>query len=219
MLLPATAGSAAHPQLLIGAGKEGRVYLIDTNNMGKYSGTTDHVVQHGSVINGSWSTPAYFNGEFYYFGGNTDRGKAFTINNGAFVSQPVSQTPDTFGSQGDTSSISADGTVNGIVWAMDRASNQLRAYDASNLANELYNSGQAANGRDQIGSVVKFAVPTVVNGEVYVGTSNGLVAYGLLNPPASPPPAPTSLKATAASGTAVNLSWTFTAHERHWLLH
>jgi fibronectin type 3 domain-containing protein len=211
MLLPDSAGSAAHPHLLIGAGKEGRVYLIDRDNMGHYSGSTDHVVQHNTVLGGSYGTPALFNGEFYYFGGGRQSGRAFTVSNGKFVSSPASQTPDVFGSQGATGSISANGAVNGVLWGLDRLSNELRAYDASNLGNELYTSDQAANGRDQIGSVVKFSVPTIVNGRVYVGTSSGLVTYGLLSANVYLPPAPTSLQAAAVSGTQINLTWNFSA--------
>ena len=206
-LLPASAGSAAHPNLMLAAGKEGRVYLIDQNNMGHYSPTTDNVVQHASVIGGSYSTPAYFNGEFYYAGGNTDTLKAFSIADGAFNTTPTSQSSDTFGTQGATASISANGAINAIVWILDRASNQLRAYDATNLADELYTSAQAPKGRDQVGSVVKFSVPTVADGQVFVGTSNSLLVYGLFNSPTNLPAAPTSLVAQASSGNQINLTW------------
>jgi fibronectin type 3 domain-containing protein len=207
LLLPDSAGSAAHPHLMIASGKEGRVYLIDRDKMGHYSPTTDNVVEHASVIRGSWDTPASFNGEFYYAGGNTDVAKAFSVANGGFITTPVSQSGDTFGSQGATPSISANGAINGIVWLLDRASNQLRAYAATNLANELYTSAQAPNGRDQIGSVVKFSVPTVADGLVYVGASNSLLVYGLFNSPTNLPAAPTNLLAHAVSGNQVNLTW------------
>ena len=93
------------------------------------------------------------------------------------------------------------------MWDIDRGSNQLRAYSASSYGTELWTSAQAANNRDQLGSVVKFAVPTVVNGHVYVGTANALVAYGPPSPPLTVPATPTSLAAAAASAVQINLQW------------
>jgi hypothetical protein len=86
---------------------------------------------------------------------------------------------------GSTPSVSASGTTNGIIWDIDLSTNQLRAYNATGYDHELYTSAQAANNRDALGSAIRFTVPTVVNGDVYVGTTNSIVAYGLLNAPAS----------------------------------
>jgi fibronectin type 3 domain-containing protein len=208
VLLPDAAGSPAHPHLLLGAGKEGRVYLIDRDNMGKYDPATDHVVQHNSLIHGSLDTPAFFNGTIYYVGGYGDVAKAFSIANAMLASNPSSQSNDSYGYPGSTPSISANGMSNAIVWTLDRASNELRAYDAGNLGTELYNSDQAPNKRDGLGSYVKFTVPTVLNGHVYVGTSGSLVAYGLLQVPTATPAAPSNLVATAISGSQINLKWT-----------
>ena len=187
ILLPPSAGDADHPNLLIGAGKEGKIYLIDANNMGHYNPTTDQVVQETSAgfIGGSFGTPAYFNGTFYY-GGIGDYLKAFTVANAAFSTVPVSQSPNKIGFTGTTPSVSAEGNLNGIVWALDnsafgsKAPAVLYAYDASNLSNVLYTSAQAAGGRDQAGAAVKFTVPTVINGKVYVGGGSSLTIYGLL---------------------------------------
>ena len=88
---------------------------------------------------------------------------------------------------GTTPSVSASGTANGIVWAVENSSPAvLHAYDANNLANELYNSSQAANNRDAFGAGNKFITPTIVNGRVYVGTQTGVAIFGLLNGPAAP---------------------------------
>jgi hypothetical protein len=181
MLLPDSVGSTAHPHLLIGAGKEGKIYLIDRDHMGHFDPTVDHVVQEALVLTGAFDTPAYLGGIFYYACHNAP-GEAFSILNGAFKTVPASQTPDQFSYPGVTPSISANNHSNRILWALDRATNQLRAYDALNLANELYTSAQAPNGRDRLGPPTKFAVPTVANGKVYAGTQkNLLVVYGLLN--------------------------------------
>jgi hypothetical protein len=195
MLLPPSVGSTAHPQLLVGSGKEGRIYLIDANNMGHFDPNTDHVVQetNNTTISGSFDTPAYFNNTIYYVGGSnignpSDVGKTFSISNGQMSLTPTSQGPDHFGYPGATPSISANGTSNGVVWTLDHGSNQLRAYNATGFNTELYTSAQAPNNRDALtGSVVKFSVPTVANGEVFVGTSNSLNVYGLLGQTAQTP--------------------------------
>jgi hypothetical protein len=208
LLLPLSAGNAAHPHLLVGMGKEGRMYLIDRDNMGKFDPTTDHVVQEivGAAPNGVWSSPAYFNGTVYYVGQN-DVGKAWTIAGGRFARIPAGETPDSYGFPGSTPDISANGMTEGIVWDLDRDSAELRAYDATNYANELYTSAQASNNRDQLDSVVKFTSPLVANGMVYVGTNDSLVFYGLLSTTAALPPAPSNLGATAIGSSQISLTW------------
>jgi hypothetical protein len=128
--------------------------------------------------------PAYYN-DSVYFGGEYDSLKAFTLSNGLFAAGPASQSPNTYSYPGPTPSVSSDGKTNGIVWALDIGAwssggpGVLYAYDATNLASELYNSAQNA-ARDQLGPAIKFTVPTIVNGKVYVGTGNSLAVFGLL---------------------------------------
>src|SRR5262249_9716889 len=106
---------------------------------------------------------------------------------------PGSQSANRFASPGCLPTISSNGTANAIVWVYD-SGNILRAFDARNLANELWNSSQNS-GRDALGRYVKFTVPMVANGKVYAGTQDSLVVYGLL------PNAPPALAVTnAASG-------------------
>jgi hypothetical protein len=186
VILPDSVGSAAHPHLLLGAGKEGRIYLIDRDNMGHFNAIADHIVQEALVLTAAYDSPAYLAGIFYY-ACHDQPGLAFSILNGTFKVVPASKTPDLFSYPGSTPSISANGSQNRIVWLLDRSTNQLRAYDARNLATELYTSAQAPGGRDRLGPPTKFAVPTVANGMVYVGTfTDRLVAYGLLNPASTP---------------------------------
>lgn len=195
VLLPPSAGSPAHPNLAVVAGKEGTLYLLDLNNLGRFGTTTDNVVQElKGAFAISFTSPAVFNGAFSYApsGGHLER---FTVANAAFVPVPGLVSPDTFVYRGAPPSISANGTSNGIVWALDFQTNQLRAYDATNPANELYTSAQAANGRDALpGNVTTFSTPTIVNGKVYVATNSGLVAFGILPPgpilPLAPNPSP-----------------------------
>ena len=107
--------------------------------------------------------------------------------NAAFNTTPTSKSPNTIGFAGATPSISANGTSNGILWALDNSAYGssgpavLYAYSASKLSDVLYTSAQAAGGRDQAGAAVKFTVPTVVNGKVYVGGESSLTIYGLLS--------------------------------------
>ena len=130
--------------------------------------------------------PAYFNGTLYY--GAVDSLKAFAIATAQLVTPPSSKTASTFAYPGTTPSISANGTANGIVWAVQNSGGTgiLHAYDATNLANELYNSNQAGT-RDQF-SDNKFITPMIANGKVYVGTPTGVVVFGLLSGGTPPPP-------------------------------
>ncbi len=207
IILPDSAGSAAHPHLIVGAGKESKVYLIDRDNMGKFDPATDHVVQsQGNAIgsSGSFGSPAFFNGHLYY-AGVIDRVRAFTVSNASFVQ--TSQSTDSIGSLDGTISISANGTNNGLVWLIDRGSSTLKAYDANNLANQVWTSANAANGRDSLGSAVKFSVPTIADGHVFCGTAATLVSYGPPVPPSAPPADPTLLAAAPASGIQIGLTW------------
>ncbi len=158
--------------LAVGAGKDGNIYVVDRSNMGKFSPGGNNIYQEIPTkrLVQVFSSPAWFNGSLYY-GSVGSPLQAFPFTNGkfqAFSSQsprPRSEFP------GTTPSMSANGTSNGIVWAVENSGNAvLHAYDATNLAKELYNSNQAANGRDHFGTGNKFIVPTVVNGKVYVGT-------------------------------------------------
>lgn len=184
LLLPDSVGSAAHPHLLTSAGKEGRIYLIDRDNMGHFqAGADSQIVQSvPGAIGGLFGVPAYFNGAVY-FSGARDYVKAFPIANGALAANPSSQSATRLGGFGSVPSISARGATNGIVWVTESSSNGvLRAYSAGNLANELYNSSQNVV-RDYLGSYVKYSTPTIANGKVYVGTQNSVAAFGLLSSP------------------------------------
>jgi len=184
LLLPPQRGP--NPDLAVAVGKEGSIYLLNRDNMGKYnaSGDSQIVQELPNAIGGIWGMPAYFNGAVY-FGGEYDSLKAFTLSNGRFAAGPASQSGNTYSYPGPTPSVSANGTANGIVWALDNGASSSRgpgvlyAYDAANLSQELYSSAQNAT-RDQLGPAVNFTVPTVVNGKVYVGTGDSLAVFGLL---------------------------------------
>jgi hypothetical protein len=200
LVLPDAAGDAAHPHLLVGGGKQGVMYLLDRDNMGKFSANqsaeTSAIVEEtpsSALAGGAYDTPAYFNQSLFYVPARSTgvRARDFSLPNGSAQINPTaaSLSPDMYMFPGSTPSVSSNGSTNGIVWDLDLATNELRAYDATGYNKELYTSDQAANGRDALGAVVKFTVPTVVNGDVYVGTTNSIVAYGLLNPPANVPAA------------------------------
>ncbi len=216
LILPDSVGSAAHPHLMLAAGKEGKIYLIDRDNMGHFSPTTDNVVQEiagGIGGGGSYGTPAFFNDgttNWIYWGGKNDNGRAYKISNGVITTPSTYTTPNSFGLNGATPGVSANGANNGIVWNIDGGSSQLFAYNASNLSQELFASGANAT-RDGLGTAVKFTTPSIANGEVFVGTANSLVVYGLFVQATSAPPTPTSLAATPVSNTQINLSWSETA--------
>jgi fibronectin type 3 domain-containing protein len=212
LLLPDAAGSPAHPHLLAVGGKDGTLYLLDRDHLGKFDPATDHVVQvvSGLFPKGIWGPPAYFNGTMYVVGSGAVGGAAttFSVANAHLSTRPISLSADAFGYQGSVPSISANGAESGIVWDLDRTSEQLRAYDASSYAGELYTSAQAANSRDNPGQIVKFTLPTIANGRVYLGTTNAFVAYGLRGPKTSAPAAPSGLLGTVTAANQVRLTWT-----------
>lgn len=167
--------------LAVGSGKDSVIYVLDRDNMGKFNGGQDNIYQQisGQLGGGLFSKPSYFNNTVYY-GAVGDHLKAFPITSALLAETPSSESASTFAYPGTTPSISANGATNGIVWAVENASTGiLHAYSATNLTNELYNSNQAANNRDQF-SDNKFVTPMVANGKVYIGTPNSVVVFGLL---------------------------------------
>ncbi|MGO8701807.1 MAG: chitobiase/beta-hexosaminidase C-terminal domain-containing protein [Limisphaerales bacterium] len=184
ILLPDATGSAAHPHLIVGAGKEGTLHLVDRDNMGHYNSANDsQIVQEvPGAIGSAFSTPAYFNHQIYYQGVG-DVTKGFLISNGVIKATPLSQAATSFSALGGTPSISANGASNGIVWTIQSdafASSGpavLHAYNATNLAQELYNSSQNA-ARDNPGGAIQMTTPTVVNGKVFVGAQYALSIFG-----------------------------------------
>ena len=173
-------GTGTMVSLVVGAGKDTNIYVLDRSNMGGFSPSMDSIYQQMSsaLPSGTWSSPAWFNGNLYY-GGVGDNLKAFAFTGGLF--SLASRSANTFPFPGTTPSISANGSSNGIVWAVENQGTAvLHAYNANNVATELYNSNQAAGGRDQFGAGNKFIVPTIANGKVYVGTTNGVGVFGLL---------------------------------------
>jgi len=188
VLLPEAAGSVAHRHLLVSAGKEGRIYLIDRDRMGRFhEGGDDQIVQSfNGAIGSLFGGPAYFNNTLY-FAAQFDTLKAFSISNAYIPASPSSQSSQRFGYVGSVPAVTANGSADGIVWTVeDSFGGTLHAYDASNLAIELYNS-QMNGSRDALGSSLPFSVPAIADGRVYVGTANALVVFGLLSQSSNAP--------------------------------
>jgi hypothetical protein len=173
-----SAGTTRH--LSIGAGKDAIIYVVDRDNMGKFNANTDQIYQEisGQLGGAVFAMPAFFNNTTYY-GAVGDALKAFPVTSARLAATPSSQTTHQFAYPGTTPSISANGTANGIVWAIENSGAILFAYDAADLTRELYDSNQAANNRDHF-SGNKFITPVVVNGRVYVGTPTSVAVFGLL---------------------------------------
>jgi fibronectin type 3 domain-containing protein len=209
LILPDSAGNTAHPHLIVGTGKQGTIYLIDRDNMGKYNPSTDDVVQEvGIAMNGCLSTPSYFNGRLYYCPGYGGSGVSWALNNAAITTSTEQFTPDSFAFPGGSPYVTGNGTQNGVVWMMDKGSGQLRAYAASNLTTELWTSNLNPAHDGLPGGTVKFAVPSPVNGRVYALSNTALCVYGPPIPPTSAPAAPSNLTAAAANASTITLNWT-----------
>lgn len=184
--------SGGHAHLLVQAGKEGRIYLDDRDAMGGYHANSDAIVEEippypatsGFPVGGLWSAPAYWNGNVYIWA-RYDNLKAFSLTNGLLSTSATSMSAATTNA-GNTPSVSANGNSNGIVWDVDSFNGSfgqngvLYAHLASNVATLLYASTQNAS-RDAAGFTVKFAVPTIVNGKVYIGVQSAFTVFGLLN--------------------------------------
>lgn len=183
LVLPDLADASGNVKhLAVGAGKDGNIYVVDRDNMGKFNTHANNIYQEvPNAIGSEFGMPAYFNNAIYY-GGVSDKLKEFSISNAKLSAAPSSQTSNTFAYPGTTPAVSANGSSSGIVWATENTDPAvLHAYDASNLSRELYNSNQAAGGRDHFGTGNKFITPTIVNGKVYVGTTSGVGVFGLIH--------------------------------------
>jgi len=167
--------------LAVGAGKDATIYVVNRDAMGKFNSANNNAIYQkiAGAIGGVWSMPAYFNKTVYY-GAVSDYLKAFSITNAKLATSASFQSATSFEYPGTTPSISANGTSDGIVWAVENSGPAvLHAYNATNLK-EIYNSTQAANGRDNFGNGNKFITPAIVDGKVFVGTPSGVAEFGLL---------------------------------------
>lgn len=170
--------------LAVGAGKDATIYVVNRDAMGKFNPSSDSAIYQeisaNGLAGGVFAMPAYFNHMLYY-GAVGDTLKAFTLVNAQVATPPASQSAASFTYPGATPSVSANGTASGIVWTVENSGGNgvLHAYDAANLAHELYNSSQAGS-RDQFADN-KFITPMIANGKVYVGTPTGVAVFGLLH--------------------------------------
>ena len=217
IMLPDQPGT--YPHLLVQVGKEGHITVLNRDALNGYApgGTSNtNAVQDiaGALNGGLWSTPAYWNNKVYMWASN-DALKVFPLNNGVLATKASTKSSVSSAFPGPTPTVSSDGTQNGIVWALitdlynSNGSSILYAFDANNIASPLYSSNQNDT-RDDAGPAVKFAVPVVSNGKVYVGAANQVDVYGLLGGETQTP-APVISPAGGTYGTAQKVTITDTA--------
>ena len=216
-ILPDQSGPNSH--LLVQVGKGGSIRVVNRDNMSHFNSSGDNIVQEFTGVGGMYASPIYFNGKVYFWGSG-DVVKAFTVTNGMLSTSPTDKGNFVFGFPGATPIISANGTSNAILWALEEDAfvdngvggpAVLYAYDPSHLsAGSLYNSNQNSS-RDNPGGAIKFAVPTVANGKVYVGADEQLTVFGELVSAGGIAPSITSANsATFAVGTPGSFTVTAT---------
>ncbi len=182
LLPPMKDGSGNTWNLAVGAGKDTNLYIVNRESMGKFNPKSNGNYQElsGALPGGIWSMPAYANGRLYY-GPVGQPILEFQFKDAKLLTTPVAKTNNSFGYPGATPSISSNKGSNTIVWAAENTNPAvLHAYNAKTLV-ELYNTNQAAGGRDHFGAGNKYITPMIINGKVYVGTTNGVGAFGLLS--------------------------------------
>jgi uncharacterized repeat protein (TIGR03806 family) len=184
LLLPDSLGTAAHPHLLIGVGKSGKVYLVDRDNLGHWqSGSDSQIVQSFSSGGGMWSPPVFWN-NLLFLQPSGSAMKSFSVSNGYVNPTAVATAPVSFGASQGSPVISANGTNSGIVWVLNNNNGNpgspgaLYALNAMNISQLLWSSQQAA-ARDSTGPGVKMTTPMVAGGRVYVGGQYMLSVYGV----------------------------------------
>jgi hypothetical protein len=188
--------SSSTPHETIGGGKDGNIFVVNRDEMGSFSPSQNNVIQtvHTGTqqYNNIFSTPVYWNGSIYYHcSHDVLHAFSWSASTGLMSTSPTSSATTVYTQHGATPSLSANGDANGIIWDTDNTNyNQntpsssgplvLHAYNATNVATELYNSSQAAGSRDTAGLALKFTVPTIASGKVFVPTGDELDIYGLL---------------------------------------
>jgi hypothetical protein len=191
ILVPSTTGGPDTEAIC--CGKLGNIYVVNLDNMGRFDATENQITQELPATSGglgkgegSWDTPAYFDGNVYYVGtwykGITSPLVQYSLTNGLMSDGQIESSTAKFGYPGGSPSISANGDADGIVWniGQDSSGNAvLYAFDATDVSKELYNS-DANPKRDQAGVFNKFAPPTIANGRVYVAAQGEVDVYGLL---------------------------------------
>ena len=205
LLPPQTLASGSTLNPLVQEGKSGMIYILDRNNLGGFNAVSDQIVQEVQTPEsgandwgaGIWGSIAYWNNNIFVGGANQGSSNpvaAYSFVNGVLSTTPTSQTSAEFPYPAPTPSISSNGTTNGIVWVLNTSAYQglgsdvLLAFDATNLENLLYSSNTNVS-RDNPGDAVKFTVPTIANGKVYVGAAFQMSVFGLLGvtPTVAPP--------------------------------
>jgi hypothetical protein len=188
VLLPdMTDASGKVQHLIVGAGKDKNIYIASRDSLGKFNAASPNNANVYQQITGqlaglNYTTPAVFNNTLF-IASDGDTLKAFPFTSAKLATTPTSVSTATFAHPGSTPAVSANGTQDGIVWAVESALTKpgvLHAYDPTNLQHEFYNSNQAASSRDAFGNGNKFITPLVINGKVYIGTQNSVAVFGLL---------------------------------------
>jgi hypothetical protein len=181
LLLPDQPGG--RPHLIVAAGKNGTIYVVDRDDMGGYNPVDNSQIVQSmpAYFASTFSAPTYFNG-YVYFSPPGGRVETFAVANGMLSTTGI-RSQQSYSFPGGSLAISASGTSNGILWAVQRNGSTspavLRAYNALNLGQELYNSS-ASGTRDQLDPAAKFSVPLVADGKVFVATTGTLTVFGLL---------------------------------------
>jgi len=172
------------PHLVLGCGKSGTLYVLNRDHFGHYNSSSNSQIVQSFIAdkNEIFSTPLFWQDALYVAADSGPvRAFRFSTVTDQFETSPFSASSQSYVYPGATPVLSAAGTKNAILWVIDPATpGVVHAYDPLNLNTEFWNSSQAANKRDQAGTGVKFTVPAVANGKVYIGTQTELDVYGLL---------------------------------------
>ena len=191
-LLMVPNNNGPNPHMLIQSGKEGRIVVLNRDNLGGYaagaSSNTNALQDISTVIpagQGFWATPAYWNGNVYLWA-TQNVPMLFKLVDGVLDSTPDSQSSITSAFPDPSFSISSNGTLDGIAWAVrsdqfnTNGPGVLYAWNANDLTNTIYESDTNSQ-RDAVGPANKFSIPIVTNGKVYVAAYGEVDVYGLFN--------------------------------------